>query len=76
MEAVYSSDTFYATLLKHCYSAINQRYSQGFIASGTKWPIHILRVKGDMSAVLCNLLHVCFHIFSHSFDFGLPWEHT
>lgn len=37
-----------------------------FVASGTKWPIHIPGVVDDMSAGLYNLSHLFFHICSHS----------
>lgn len=66
---------WYFIQAKHCYSAMSGRY-KGLSASGTNWPIHILSVVGDMSAVLYNLLHMFFHISSHSRVFGLPRENT
>lgn len=35
---------WYLTQAMHCYGAISGRYNRGLIASGTKWPIHILWV--------------------------------
>lgn len=59
MWAIYSlsndATTYYFIEAKHCFSATNRRYSQGLIVSATKWPIHIVSVVGNMSAVLYNL---------------------